>query len=114
MENYGDVIRRVLAEAGESGLSAQKVALHVYNACNSLFGGVTLADVRVHVTGYLQRCSRNPLSPIRRAGKRGTYFLDTQSDGARQLLLDFSDERATDGEPLSDGEQDDARQLSLF
>ena len=34
---YDKEILRVLAEAGNEGLSVQKVSRHVFNACNSLF-----------------------------------------------------------------------------
>ena len=34
---YEQEVFRVLTEAGEEGLAVQKIALHVYNACNSLF-----------------------------------------------------------------------------
>ena len=37
MHEYDREIFKVLSEAGEQGLKTEKIAHHVFNACNSIF-----------------------------------------------------------------------------
>ena len=66
MMNYDQEIFKVLTEAGENGLKAEKVARHVFNACNSLFCPASYDDVHRYVAQFLQRSARNPDSISRR------------------------------------------------
>ena len=86
MMNYD----QVLTEAGENGLKAEKVARHVFNACNSLFCPASYDDVHRYVAQFLQRSARNPDSIIEKADARGVYFLNPDAHETQQLMLRFS------------------------
>lgn len=87
---YDKQILKILVEAGEAGLSVQKISRHVFNACNSLFNSIDYADVHDYVLQYLQRNSKNPNSIITRADSRGIYRINPVSDDGQQLILQFS------------------------
>ncbi len=94
-----DDILNILTEAGEQGMSLQKLILHVYNANNSLFQPIDMEEARQRVTVFLRQNSRFPSSLIERT-QRGVYRLNPNSDDARQLLLSFEEELQKE-EPLS-------------
>src|SRR5574344_2098877 len=87
--NYDQEILRVLLEAGDEGISVKKLALHVQNACNSLFNVVNFDDVYAYVRQYLMRNSRNPNSVIERTDSRGIYRINTNVSEGQQLMLQF-------------------------
>lgn len=110
--NYKEEITRILAEAGEEGLSVQKVALHVHHACNSLFETVPFEVVRTEVSRFLMRNSKQKGDLIEHMNKRGMYRLNPHSSSAMQLVLQFKDENCTETTPENQAEQDFS--LSLF
>lgn len=85
-----ETILRILTEAGEQGMSLQKLILHVYNASNSFFHPVDLDEVRMRVVQFLRVNSRYPNSLVEHT-QRGIYRLNPNSDRARQLLLSFEE-----------------------
>ena len=100
---YDKEILRVLAEAGNEGLSVQKVSRHVFNACNSLFNSLNQEDVHKYVQMYLLKNSKSCNSLI------GVYRLNENNQLSQQLILQFHDEVETPKEkPTED------RSLNLF
>ena len=91
MQNYDREILKVLTEVGQRGLSISKIALHVHNACNTLFSNVSYEEVHRYVAQYLLRNSKNPDSIIERT-ERGIYHLNIRSQETRQLMLQFVEE----------------------
>lgn len=88
---YEQEIFRVLTEAGEEGLSVQKIALHVYNSCNSLFNPVSYEEVYGFVSRFLIAKSRKQHSLIERTASRGVYHLNFTLKETQQLMLQFKD-----------------------
>ena len=95
---YEQEIFRVLTEAGEEGLAVQKIALHVYNACNSLFNPVSYDEVYAFVSRFLITKSRMPHSLIERTAYRGVYHLNFNLKETQQLVLQFKQETDADVE----------------
>lgn len=95
---YEQEIFRVLTEAGEEGLAVQKIALHVYNACNSLFNPVSYEEVYAFVSRFLITKSRMPHSLIERTAYRGVYHLNFNLKETQQLVLQFKQETDADVE----------------
>lgn len=107
--NYGVEILRVLAEAGDKGLSLKKITMHVYNRVNGLFCSVDIGDVHRYVVNYVTRVARQNGSVIERTGERGVYRMNRSCDDANQLRLVFRDDERKQPEP---NDEDDS--LSLF
>ena len=95
---YEQEIFRVLTEAGEEGLSVQKIALHVYNSCNSLFNPVSYDEVYGFVSRFLIAKSRKQHSLIERTAYRGVYHLNFNLKETQQLVLQFKQETDADVE----------------
>lgn len=92
---YDKQILKILSDVGDEGISVQALAKHVYNMNCSLFFELDMAEVYGHVRQYLARNSRMPQPLIESTGRRGYYRLNTGgSADARQLMLDFKEERA--------------------
>ncbi len=104
---YEKDIFNVLSEAGDSGLSARKIARHVFNVNNSFFNDVSEDDVRLTVRRYLYSHSRKPGDMIEQVG-HGVYRLNARSQVTMELFLQFED----DEEPQSKPKED--KSLSLF
>lgn len=85
-------IIRILKEAGNNGLSVQKISRHVFNACNSFFDITSYDDVYMYVSKFLLSNSKNPQSLIERT-HRGIYSLNQNSKETQQLMLKFIDEK---------------------
>ena len=67
MQIYNNEILKVLAEAGNDGLSVKKIARHVHNAHNTLFSNVSFDEVYAYVGQYLKRnskCADSIIEPI--------------------------------------------------
>ena len=77
--SYTDTILRILAEAGEQGLSIRKIAHHVYNEQNSLFSDVDYDEIHRDVRNYLMRQSRHVNPMVEHGEKWGVYRLNRQS-----------------------------------
>jgi len=107
--DYDRKILQFLTEAGEAGLSVQKLTRHVFNACNTFFETVSLEEVRRYVQSYLLRNSKNPDSIIQKTGTRGYYRLNPNNQESRQLMLLFQDD-----EPEDDPKPQEDLSLSLF
>ena len=88
---YSNEIINVLCEAGDNGLPVRKIALHVYNTCNTLFAPVLIDDVNHSVRQWLNANSQSYDSLVRRCDKRGYYKINTSSQAAQQLMLHFGD-----------------------
>ena len=84
-------ILKVLTEAGDRGLSLQKIVLYAYNSQNSLFQKYEKEEVKVYVIRFLRQNTRYPGSLIQKIS-RGVYRLNPNSDQGRQLLLSFEEE----------------------
>jgi len=106
--NYDCDILKILKEAGEEGLSVQKIARHVFNAHNSFFITLDFEEVYSYVRQYLYRNSKSRSSMIEKTGVRGFYRLNMSSDETRQLMFLFEDEK----EEISKNPED--KSLSLF
>ncbi len=92
-------ILQVLTEAGECGVSVQAIAKHVYNMNCTFFVQPDFEEIRTYVQQYLLRNSKSQQSLIESTGRRGYYRLNTEgSADARQLLLQFRDEKEEDTE----------------
>lgn len=89
MDKFEHEIIKVLIEAGDKGLSLQKIALHVYNACNSFFDSYTHDEVYALVAKYLLNSTAKTPSYVQRVS-RGVYVFNRNTIDGRQLLFDFS------------------------
>lgn len=91
---YDKQILKILSDVGDDGISVQMLAKHVYNMNCSLFFTLDMAEVYSYVRLYIARNSRSPQPLIESTGRRGYYRLNTGgSVDARQLMLDFKDEK---------------------
>ena len=96
---YDQQILQVLTEAGECGVSVQAIAKHVYNMNRTFFVQPDFEEIRTYVQQYLLRNSKSQQSLIESTGRRGYYRLNTEgSADARQLLLQFRDEKEEERE----------------
>ncbi|MBB1551456.1 MAG: hypothetical protein HG447_007655 [Prevotella sp.] len=84
-------ILKVLTEAGDRGLSLQKIVLYAYNSQNSLFQKYEKEEVKGYVIRFLRQNTRYPGSLIQKIS-RGVYRLNPNSDQGHQLLLNFEEE----------------------
>lgn len=89
--DYDKAIMTLLVEAGDKGLSVQKLSRHVYNACNTLFHPVSMSDVHQYVYNYLQRHTKGQHPMVCRTGQRGVYKLNSDNSECQQLLLQFTE-----------------------
>ena len=96
--NLDTEILRILTLAGDKGLKTEKVARHVFNACNSMFAPLEYREVHAYVTQYLIKKAKDPRSIIERSDKHGVYRLNFNSNEVRQLMFKFgsSDSQATE------------------
>lgn len=111
--SYDSIIYQTLVEADGRDLSIHKIALHVCNASNSLFGSVDYEDVHAYVAQFLRRVVKNGMSGIVRGKKRGEYRLDLNTQQGQHLFLRFSEEEPED-QPTPQTNENDERHLSLF
>ena len=96
---YDQQILQVLTEAGECGVNVQAIAKHVYNMNCTFFVQPDFEEIRTYVQQYLLRNSKSQQSLIESTGRRGYYRLNTEgSADARQLLLQFRDEKEEERE----------------
>lgn len=98
---------------GERGISVQLIAKHVYNQNLTLFSTPDLKEIHAYVQHYLLRNSKTAQSLVERTERRGFYRLNTSnSSDARQLMLEFREERCPEEIPEEKPQQDFS--LSLF
>ena len=80
-------------------MSVQAIAKHVYNMNCTFFVQPDFEEIRTYVQQYLLRNSKSQQSLIESTGRRGFYRLNTDgSADARQLLLQFRDEKEEERE----------------
>lgn len=110
---YDKQILHILSEVGDSGISVQNLARHVYNMNCSLFALVDKDEIHKYVQQFLLKNSKSVQSIIESTGRRGYYRLNTSnSTDAYQLMLSFREEKQEDVKELKT-EKDDFS-LSLF
>ncbi len=105
--NYECAVIKVLAEAGDRGLSLNKITRHVLNSCNNLFNTVEYNDVYKVVALYLKANSKGYDSAIQKIS-RGIYRLNPNA--VNQLSLLFKEEE----EEQTEKRQNTDLSLSLF
>lgn len=107
--DFDKEIIRTLVRAGEKGLKSGKIALHVYNACNSIFTPLNYRDVHVYVVQYLTNGvrKRNPI--IERCSGYGVYRLNFKSQNVKNIVLKFSEGQQS----VDSVEEQDSEDLSL-
>jgi hypothetical protein len=109
--NYDKEIINILGEANDKGISAMKIACHIYNDYNSFFDLVDFDTIYHYVSQFLMRNSKNPDSIIEKADSRGRYCLNLNSNETQQLMFEF--ENGT-GDNNSEEEQKPSQDLSLL
>lgn len=107
---YDEKILRFLTEAGEQGLSVQKLARHVFNDSNTFFETIDFEDVHRYVQNFLLKNSKTYDSLVENVGRRGVYRLNPRSAESQQLRLKFLDEDTEEEKPKPDVDLS----LSLF
>lgn len=113
--NLEQEILRVLTLAGDNGLKTEKIARHVFNACNSMFNPLEYKSVHSFVSQYLIKCSKDSSSVICKGTGHGIYRLNFKAQMAQQLLLKFGphQDEQSDYNPKSATDSCDLS-LSLF
>ena len=105
-------ILKVLAEAGDHGISVKNLSTHVFNMSSTLFEKPDMNEVRRQVRLFLMRNTKGHDPLIEHTGQWGHYRLNTtRSETARQLMLDFT-ENEEEEEPKAREQQD--LSLNLF
>lgn len=102
--NFDEEILKVLSLAGDDGLKTEKIARHVFNACNSMFNPLNYKDVHAYVTQHLIKCAKDPLSIIEKGGGHGVYRLNFKEKLAQQLMIKFSPHEEERNEEKGSGE----------
>ena len=87
--NYDQEILKFLTLAGDKGLKAEKIARHVFNACNSMFTPLDYKDVHAYVSQFLIKYAKDSTSVIEKGEGHGVYRLNLKSNKAQQLMLKF-------------------------
>lgn len=87
--NLEQEILKVLTLADGKGLKTEKIARHVFNACNSMFNPLDYKEVHAAVSQYLIKVSKDSQSPIVK-DSYGIYQINTKNHEAQQLMLRFS------------------------
>ncbi len=100
MKNLDQEILNVLVVAGNKGLKVEKIARHVYNACNSIFTPLEFKEVHAYVTQYLTKNSKNPNSIIEKGKGYGVYHINYQNTAVQQLMFKFA---STEAQILDEG-----------
>lgn len=109
--NKDDIIFRLLIEAGEKGLSVNKITRHVFNATNTLFNEIDYESLHNSIQTYLYRNAKTSSSLFMKVGKRGVYCLNKNSKETQKRLLRFKDEAET---PFESYSHEDEQILPFF
>ena len=112
--NFDQEILKVLTLRGERGLKTEKIARHVYNACNSMFTPLDYKDVHTYVSQFLIKSSKDALSLIEKGSGHGIYRINFKAQGAQQLLLRFAPHDGDDKSLLEDETDKEDQSLSFF
>lgn len=106
--SYEKDILIVLKEAGDAGLTVQKITRHIFNEHNTFFETTPKEIIRTSVQRYLMNHSKRSDDTVERIG-HGMYRLNKNSAMTKELLLEFSDDDDDDEpKPIKD------QSLSLF
>lgn len=111
--NYDQEILRTLTLAGNDGLKAEKIARHVFNACNSMFNPLNYKEVHAYVSQFLIKYAKDPLSIIEKGEGHGVYRLNFSTNRAQQLMLKFGAHEEEKVKEEKEGTEED-QSLSLF
>lgn len=109
--NLEQEILKVLTLADGKGLKTEKIARHVFNACNSMFNPLNYKEVHTFVSQYLIKAAKDEQSPIEK-DRHGIYQINVKTQEAQQLMLRFGPHDSCE-EVEEDSEQED-QSLSLF
>ena len=101
MQIYNNEILKVLAEAGNEGLSVKKIARHVHNAHNTLFSNVSFDEVYAYVGQYLKRNSKCVDSIIGRSDFPGVIGFNLPIKNYKQIMLQLKNKPAKDKSRIS-------------
>jgi len=89
-------IIRFLAEAGDAGLSKDKLARHIFNSVNTFFLEVEFETVKRSVDNFVRRNSADSYSLLEKLSTTPVrYRLNPNSSQFTQLSLNFQDEENT-------------------
>ena len=99
----------ILIEAGDNGLSVNKISRHVFNTHNSFFLPLDYEKVHNEVLQCLQKMSRRS-EPMIGKVKKGVYYINPANQQVKQLKLKFIDEEEEN--PIIEQPKDQS--LSLF
>lgn len=97
--DYDKDIILILAEAGQKGLRAGKIALHVYNTNRSLFFSPEKNDVYKRVLNCLHKRSSTKKPLITKGEKRGYYRLTPRGKAEAARLTTSSKAGDTTKDP---------------
>lgn len=88
-----ELIIRFLAEAGDKGLSKDKLARHIFNAENDFFSVVEYDVVKRQVDAFIRRNSSDSYTLLELVkGQKDVYRLNSNSPQFTQLSFDFQEE----------------------
>lgn len=111
---YEKEILRVLMKAGSKGLPIYKIARHVFNACNSLFGVIRYEEVYKSVYRYIKQNAGGRNSIITKSTEtQGNYAVNLKLNDRQQLIAWFSDTSVQGNDDGQDKRQEDLS-LPLF
>ena len=91
--NCDKEILKVLIEAGEKGLSIQKISMHLFNSCNSQEIVHDCTGQYAHVVRFLARNTKPSNPVVVKKQKRGVYAFNFDLKENNQLLLQFKDKK---------------------
>ena len=109
--NLEQEILMVLTLAEGKGLKTEKIARHVFNACNSMFNPLDYKDIYNYVSQFLQKSQKGPHPIVEKIGY-GIYRINESAHDAKQYLLQFG--RQETAEKTSGNEEPKDLSLSLF
>lgn len=92
MNDYDKHIYATLSLVGPAGLQTKKIALHVFNATNSLFNDASFDEVYKYVQLFVRRNTTNKQRTIVHAARHGCYRLNMRSPYTRDILASLSAE----------------------
>lgn len=107
-----DVIQ-ILIEAGDKGLSISKIAHHVFNTRNNLFGSINYNTVYNLIYRYIKQNLKRSDSPIVNASEHGKYTINHNQNALQQFIVWLDEEDTNTRDEDKDKIQID-QSLSLF
>lgn len=112
---YDKQILRILLDVGVRGISAKKLAKHVYNHYCTFFYSPDFDEVYRYVQKFLRARSRPSQPLVLHAEKWGHYRLNPKSTSAVRMLVTESDGNDSSGDDdVANTPQKKDLSLSLF